>query len=114
MKRSLNSIDERGDSSDDDDDLGPMPVPGSIDTKVISKKQRKLKFEKVFVDRLPCSDSYEYSYMHRDIVNHVGVSKKTDYIVTGSVDGHVKFWKKMHAGIEFVKHFQVRRSSLQV
>lgn len=26
--------------------------------------------------------------------------------MTGSVDGHVKFWKKMEEGIEFVKHFR--------
>uniref|UniRef100_A0A915AK17 PPIase cyclophilin-type domain-containing protein n=1 Tax=Parascaris univalens TaxID=6257 RepID=A0A915AK17_PARUN len=30
-----------------------------------------------------------------------------DFIITASVDGHLKFWKKKHAeGIEFVKHFR--------
>jgi peptidylprolyl isomerase domain and WD repeat-containing protein 1 len=48
---------------------------------------------------------YEMSYMHRDIVTHVAVSA-TSYIITGSIDGHVKFWKKQPEGIEFVKHFR--------
>lgn len=43
--------------------------------------------------------------MHRDIITHVVVTK-TDFVVTASCDGHVKFWKKMEEGIEFVKHFR--------
>ena len=31
---------------------------------------------------------------------------RTDFVVTGSQDGHVKFWKKQVEGIEFVKHFR--------
>ena len=45
--------------------------------------------------------------MHRDNVTHVVVARLLDFIITGSCDGHVKFWKKMMQGIEFVKHFQV-------
>lgn len=30
---------------------------------------------------------------------------RTDFIVTTSIDGHLKFWKKMDSGIEFVKHY---------
>ncbi|NXF41454.1 PPWD1 protein, partial [Nyctibius bracteatus] len=30
----------------------------------------------------------------------------TDFIITASHDGHVKFWKKIEEGIEFVKHFR--------
>ena len=55
---------------------------------------------------MPCSDRYERSYMHRDDVSHVAVTK-TDFIITASCDGHVKFWKKMDLGIEFVKHFRL-------
>jgi len=30
-----------------------------------------------------------------------------DFIITTSVDGHLKFWKKKEdKGIEFVKHFR--------
>lgn len=32
---------------------------------------------------------------------------RTDFIITASTDGHLKFWKKKHGeGIEFVKHFR--------
>jgi peptidylprolyl isomerase domain and WD repeat-containing protein 1 len=31
---------------------------------------------------------------------------RTDFLVTASCDGHVKFWKKTEEGIEFVKHFR--------
>lgn len=43
--------------------------------------------------------------MHRDVITHIVVTK-TDFVITASVDGHVKFWKKMEEGIEFVKHFR--------
>ncbi|MEE6458392.1 hypothetical protein FKM82_000276 [Ascaphus truei] len=48
---------------------------------------------------------YERSYMHRDVITHI-VCTKTDFIITASHDGHVKFWKKVEEGIEFVKHFR--------
>lgn len=57
------------------------------------------------MENLPNSECYEKSYMHRDVITHIVVTK-TDFIVTASVDGHVKFWKKMEEGIEFVKHFR--------
>lgn len=44
--------------------------------------------------------------MHRDDLTHVMVSRTYDYLITASCDGHIKFWKKMLQGIEFVKHFQ--------
>jgi WD40 repeat protein len=43
--------------------------------------------------------------MHRDIITHVCVAA-TDFVLTASRDGHIKFWKKMPKGIEFVKHFK--------
>jgi peptidylprolyl isomerase domain and WD repeat-containing protein 1 len=55
--------------------------------------------------RLPSSEMYEKSYMHRDWVTHVVVTR-TDFVITASRDGQLKFWKKMQAGIEFVKHFR--------
>jgi hypothetical protein len=30
----------------------------------------------------------------------------TDFVITGSIDGHIKFWKKQETGIEFVKHYR--------
>jgi len=43
--------------------------------------------------------------MHRDNINFVLVTK-TDFVITCSNDGHVKFWKKIGEGIEFIKHFR--------
>lgn len=70
---------------------------------------------------------YERSYMHRDIITQTVCTRssslpsrlvravcatcctmycRTDFLVTASVDGHVKFWKKQEQGVEFVKHFR--------
>lgn len=43
--------------------------------------------------------------MHRDQISFV-VCTKSDFVITASCDGHVKFWKKDEVGIEFVKHFR--------
>jgi peptidylprolyl isomerase domain and WD repeat-containing protein 1 len=31
---------------------------------------------------------------------------RTNFIVTTSIDGHLKLWKKQEQGIEFVKHYR--------
>lgn len=62
--------------------------------------------EKIHLDNLPNGECYEKSYMHRDVITHLVVTPTTDFLVTASVDGHVKFWKKREEGIEFVKHFR--------
>ena len=49
---------------------------------------------------------YEKSYMHRDTVTHVVVAQAAEFIITGSADGHLKFWKKRQKGVEFAKHFR--------
>lgn len=69
------------------------------------KKQKVLPYEQLYLENLPSTDCYEKSFMHRDVISYL-VATKTDFIVTGSIDGHVKFWKKMEEGIEFVKHFR--------
>ncbi|KAG0602485.1 hypothetical protein M758_10G017100 [Ceratodon purpureus] len=84
------------------EDEGPMVGP------VVPAKQRHkrpLEFERAFLDALPSAQMYEKSYMHRDVVTHLAVSS-ADFFITGSCDGHIKFWKKKGMGIEFVKHFR--------
>lgn len=49
---------------------------------------------------------YEKSYMHRDTVTHVAVAGPSDFILSASADGHLKFWRKTAAGVEFAKHFR--------
>ncbi|XP_041985082.1 peptidylprolyl isomerase domain and WD repeat-containing protein 1 [Aricia agestis] len=82
--------------------IGPMPSEANTEKP---KKRKVLEFESLYMENLPLSETYERSYMHRDVVTHVVVTK-TDFVITASQDGHLKFWKKQEEGIEFVKHFR--------
>ncbi|KAK9170452.1 hypothetical protein Syun_002592 [Stephania yunnanensis] len=81
-------------------DPGPGPAPAPR-----ARTKRPLQFEQAFLDSLPSANMYEKSYMHRDVVTHLAVSA-ADFFITGSMDGHLKFWKKKAVGIEFAKHFR--------
>lgn len=94
------------DSDDDSEWIGPAPSEASK-----PKKRKVLQHELLYLENLPNCSSYERSYMHRDVITHIVVTK-TDFVVTASQDGHVKFWKKMEEGIEFVKHFRSHLSSI--
>lgn len=68
------------------------------------------KHEEVYMRGIPSASQYEKSFMHRQPITHV-TATITDFILTASVDGHLKFWKKKHAeGVEFVKHFKCHMS----
>ncbi|KAL9645210.1 hypothetical protein ABK040_002411 [Willaertia magna] len=73
------------------------------------KKKRKTSLVEIqsnlHLQQLPSAYMYEWSYMHRDIVTHINVTPHTNFIITCSKDGHVKFWKKTQDNIEFVRHF---------
>ncbi|CAE8633384.1 unnamed protein product [Polarella glacialis] len=86
--------------------MAPAPVP----TK--QKKRKVLKNAHVYLDNLPIGEMYEKSFMHRDVVVFSVCSYATGFLVTGSVDGHIKFWKKQFEGIEFVKHFRAHLGTL--
>jgi len=43
-------------------------------------------------------------------VSHEG--RRTGYLVTASIDGHVKLWKKQEQGIEFVKQYRAHLSTV--
>ena len=87
------------DDDSDDDFVGP-----SVEN-FQKKKKKYLQYEHVYLDNLPSGINYERSFMHRDCVTKVLVTK-TDFVITASQDGHIKFWKKNEVGIEFVKHFR--------
>ena len=92
-----------GDVADDDSDddfVGP-----SIGDAQPQKKRKVLEYEHVYLDNIPSGINYERSFMHRDLVTHVLVTP-TDFVITASQDGHIKFWKKQEVSIEFVKHFR--------
>lgn len=81
-----------------------------------------LPHEKLYLEHLPNADQYYQSFMHRDALNFCVMTKyalgnlqlanhahscfRTDFLITTSVDGHLKLWKKQETGIEFVKHFR--------
>jgi hypothetical protein len=71
-----------------------------------------LQHEQAFLEALPCAEMYEKSYMHRDVVTQVAVAQATDFIITGSRDGHLKFWRKKPVGIVFVKHFRAHKGAI--
>lgn len=91
---------ESDSNSDSEEMIGPVPSEA-----VQLKKKKILPFKMLYLDNLPCAESYEKSYMHRDTITHCVVTP-TDFIITASCDGHIKFWKKVELGIEFVKHFR--------
>lgn len=95
-----NKREHESDKSDSEELVGPSLLEASQ-----PKKRKKLQHERLYLDNLPCAESYEKSYMHRDVITHCLVTS-TDFIVTASCDGHIKFWKKVETGIEFVKHFR--------
>ena len=109
-------VKKRGDTRrerDENMDFGPVAPPEEHhddDAPLVKRKKKKAKLihEKAFLDRLPSGRMYEKSYMHRDAVSHVisCSSATSDFFVSGSRDGHVKFWKKRARGIEFAKHFR--------
>ncbi|KAG8639639.1 hypothetical protein MANES_14G162200v8 [Manihot esculenta] len=84
--------------SEEEPVIGPGPAP-------MARAKRPLQFEQAYLDALPSANMYEKSYMHRDVVTYVAVSP-ADFFITGSFDGHLKFWKKKDVGTEFAKHFR--------
>lgn len=43
---------------------------------------------------------------------HAHSCYRTDFLITTSIDGHLKLWKKQETGIEFVKHFRAHASPI--
>ena len=86
---------------DSNDEAGPAPPPGLDKPK---KKRKVLEFQHVYLDNLPCAGMYERSYMHQNTVTHV-LFTKNNFLVTASSEGHIKFWKKKHGEIEFIKRY---------
>jgi peptidylprolyl isomerase domain and WD repeat-containing protein 1 len=88
------------DDSSSDDGFGPL-----LPSAQPKKKRRKLPYEKLYLAAMPTSTRYSKSLMHRDQLFSITFTPVTDFLITSSVDGVVKFWKKTTSGIEFVKQF---------
>jgi peptidylprolyl isomerase domain and WD repeat-containing protein 1 len=96
------------DTSSDDDDFGPA-LPSSAP----KKKKRKLPYEKLYVAALPGATRYSKSLMHREQLCFTTFTPHTDFLITSSIDGVVKFWKKDFGGIEFVKEFRAHNGEIK-
>ncbi|KAL2756337.1 hypothetical protein ACRALDRAFT_1056895, partial [Sodiomyces alcalophilus JCM 7366] len=94
--------------SSSDDDMGPQ-----LPSEAPKKKRKVLPYEKLYVAALPKSPRYSKSLMHKEQLAFVNVTPLTDFIITSSVDGVVKFWKKMAQGIEFVKEFKAHQGEIR-
>jgi peptidylprolyl isomerase domain and WD repeat-containing protein 1 len=51
--------------------------------------------------------------MHKEQLSFVDFTPATDFLITSSVDGTVKFWKKVAGGIEFVKEFKAHDGEIR-
>ncbi|KAM0802523.1 cyclophilin type peptidyl-prolyl cis-trans isomerase/CLD [Usnea florida] len=90
------------------DDFGP-----ALPSAAPKKKRRKLLHEKLYISALPSSVRYSKSLMHNDQLSFVTVTPLTDFLITSSVDGVVKFWKKVAVGIESVKEFKAHNGEIK-
>lgn len=106
-KRTRSPGDAQSDS-ESDDDFGPA-LPSSVPPK----KKRKLPYESLYVDALPKGVRYSKSLMHKDQLISVTIAPSpADFVITTSVDGVVKFWKKVATGIEFAKEYKAHEGRI--
>ncbi|KAJ4414662.1 Peptidyl-prolyl cis-trans isomerase cyp15 [Gnomoniopsis sp. IMI 355080] len=108
-KRDRSAIEDE-DGSSSDDDMGPQ-LPSAAAPK---KKRRVLPYEKLYVSALPKSTRYSRSLMHKEQLSFVTMTPSgTDFLITTSIDGVAKFWKKVAEGIEFVKEFRAHQGEIR-
>ena len=88
--------------------MGPQ-----LPTEAPAKKRRVLRHEKLYIAALPKSARYSKSLMHKGQVLFVTWTPSTEFLITSSVDGTVKFWKKIAQGIEFVKEFKAHNGEIK-
>lgn len=94
--------------SSSDDDFGPA-LPSSVPPK----KKRRLPYESLYVEALPRGQRYSKSLMHKEQVATITVAPSpADFIITTSIDGVVKFWKKIATGIEFAKEYRAHNGPI--
>ena len=94
--------------SSSDDDMGPQ-----LPSEAPKKKRRVLRHEKLYVAALPKSARYSRSLMHKEQILFANWTPLTEFLITSSVDGVVKFWKKIAQGIEFVKEFKAHNGEIK-
>ncbi|KAL2351747.1 cyclophilin-type peptidyl-prolyl cis-trans isomerase [Cryomyces antarcticus] len=96
------------DDDSSDDDMGP-----ALPSAVPPKKRRKLPYESLYVAALPASPRYSKSLMHKEQLCFTTFTPTTDFLITSSADGVVKFWKKVSGDVEFVKEFRAHNGEIK-
>lgn len=110
IPRATNAFELTYDDTDSsDDDMGPQ-LPSAAAPK---KKRRVLPYEKLYLAALPSSARYSRSLMHKEQLLFATWTPLTEFLITSSVDGVVKFWKKIAQGIEFVKEFRAHNGEVK-
>ena len=51
--------------------------------------------------------------MHKEQLAFVTITPFTDFLITSSIDGAVKFWKKAFVGIDSVKEFKAHSGEIK-
>ncbi|CCC14138.1 unnamed protein product [Sordaria macrospora k-hell] len=97
------------DDSSSDDDMGPQ-LPSAEAPK---KKRRILPYEKLYLKAMPKSARYSKSLMHKEQLTFLTMTPITDFLITTSIDGVVKFWKKVTGEIEFVKEYKAHLGEIK-
>ncbi|KAK3498141.1 hypothetical protein B0T13DRAFT_251322 [Neurospora crassa] len=98
-----------GDDSSSDDDMGPQ-LPSAEAPK---KKRRVLPYEKLYLKAMPKSARYSKSLMHKEQLTFLTMTPITDFLITTSIDGVVKFWKKVTGELEFVKEYKAHLGEIK-
>jgi peptidylprolyl isomerase domain and WD repeat-containing protein 1 len=88
--------------------MGPM-----LPSAAPKKKRRVLPYEKLYLSALPKSARYSKSLMHKEQLSYLTVTPLTDFLITTSVDGVVKFWKIVVGDVEFVKEFKAHQGEVR-
>ena len=88
--------------------MGPQ-----LPSQAPKKKRRVLPHEKLYVAALPKSARYSKSLMHKEQILFATWTPLTEFLITSSIDGVVKFWKKIAQGIEFVKEFKAHNGEIK-
>jgi peptidylprolyl isomerase domain and WD repeat-containing protein 1 len=105
--------DEDDASSSSDDDFGPTLPSTTAAGQPPPKKRKKLPYERLYVAALPASPRYSRSLMHKDQLAFATFTPHTEFLITTSIDGAVKFWKKTREGVEFVKEFRAHSGEVR-
>lgn len=99
---------QNGAEASSDEDIGPAPPAAGP-----KRKRRKLPYERLYVAALPKSARYSKSLMHRDQLCFITLTPTTDFLITSSIDGVIKFWKVVGGGTEFVKEFRAHNGEIK-